>query len=817
MTESRHLRLRAPRTLLRLGPSLAVAALVLALFPTSAMADGATHFGITGLSSEVTAGDSHTYTITALDGSDETDATYEGASNTVDVTCSDTVPDVACPAHPTDFTDGVATVDVTFITAGPQTISATDSLISGISDPITVDPAGLDHFVVNHVDDQVAGTAFDVTATAQDFWNNTILTYASSPTISDSFSSTGGTPVDGSFGTFSSGVGTATGTIDYTAESGVKVTVNDGAVHSDSNDFTVAPGSATAVTIETAANGSGSVVGSQGLTSGSTLQVYAITRDASGNFVANPSATWSLTNISGGVVSGDLAPTSGASTTLTGHVTGSATIHVVDGGFNADTGTITVNHGSATAVTIETAANGSGSVVGSQGLTSGSTLQVYAITRDASGNFVANPSATWSLTNISGGVVSGDLAPTSGASTTLTGHVTGSATIHVVDGGFNADTGTITVNHGSATAVTIETAANGSGSVVGSQGLTSGSTLQVYAITRDASGNFVANPSATWSLTNISGGVVSGDLAPTSGASTTLTGHVTGSATIHVVDGGFNADTGTITVNHGSATAVTIETAANGSGSVVGSQGLTSGSTLQVYAITRDASGNFVANPSATWSLTNISGGVVSGDLAPTSGASTTLTGHVTGSATIHVVDGGFNADTGTITVNHGSATQLVVAAPVSVGVGAAFTITVTAKDAYGNTDTGYTGTVHFTSSDSAATVPANSTLTSGTKTFTNGVTFGNSGTQTVTATDTVHALITGLASVSVTGSATSNTAVSSDTNPTTYGGSVTFTATVTGAGATPSGTVQFLDGSNDLGTPVTLCREAWPTTQPPL
>ena len=44
MTESRHLRLRAPRTLLRLGPSLAVAALVLALFPTSAMADGRDQF-----------------------------------------------------------------------------------------------------------------------------------------------------------------------------------------------------------------------------------------------------------------------------------------------------------------------------------------------------------------------------------------------------------------------------------------------------------------------------------------------------------------------------------------------------------------------------------------------------------------------------------------------------------------------------------------------------------------------------------------------------------------------------------------------------
>jgi len=48
MTESRHLRLRAPRTLLRLGPSFAVAVLVLALFPASAMAEPTDYFGVTG-------------------------------------------------------------------------------------------------------------------------------------------------------------------------------------------------------------------------------------------------------------------------------------------------------------------------------------------------------------------------------------------------------------------------------------------------------------------------------------------------------------------------------------------------------------------------------------------------------------------------------------------------------------------------------------------------------------------------------------------------------------------------------------------------
>ena len=37
--------------------------------------------------------------------------------------------------------------------------------------------------------------------------------------------------------------------------------------------------------------------------------------------------------------------------------------------------------------------------------------------------------------------------------------------------------------------------------------------------------------------------------------------------------------------------------------------------------------------------------------------------------------------------------------------------MTVTAVDAYGNVATGYTGTVHFTSSDGQAVLPANYTF----------------------------------------------------------------------------------------------------------
>jgi hypothetical protein len=71
----------------------------------------------------------------------------------------------------------------------------------------------------------------------------------------------------------------------------------------------------------------------------------------------------------------------------------------------------------------------------------------------------------------------------------------------------------------------------------------------------------------------------------------------------------------------------------------------------------------------------------------------------------------------------------------------------VTAQDAYGNTATGYTGTVHFTSSDGAASLPVNYTfvaLDAGVHSFAGGVTLKTGGSQTVTGTDTVTGTITG-------------------------------------------------------------------------
>lgn len=95
-----------------------------------------------------------------------------------------------------------------------------------------------------------------------------------------------------------------------------------------------------------------------------------------------------------------------------------------------------------------------------------------------------------------------------------------------------------------------------------------------------------------------------------------------------------------------------------------------------------------------------------------------------------------------------GTASHFSLSAPANVTSGTAFNLTVTALDPSNNVVTAYAGTVHFTSSDGSAILPANATLINGTGTFT--VTLGTSGTQTITASDTANTSITGASQTAV-------------------------------------------------------------------
>src|SRR5207249_3895256 len=115
------------------------------------------------------------------------------------------------------------------------------------------------------------------------------------------------------------------------------------------------------------------------------------------------------------------------------------------------------------------------------------------------------------------------------------------------------------------------------------------------------------------------------------------------------------------------------------------------------------------------------------------------------GSQTLTATDTASSSITGTsgaIAVAAAAATHLGVSAPGAATAGGAFSVTVTALDQFNNTAKGYTGTVHFTRTDSGSgsAVPADYTFVAGDNgvhTFSNGVTLVTAGGQTATATDT--------------------------------------------------------------------------------
>src|SRR6202044_484964 len=90
------------------------------------------------------------------------------------------------------------------------------------------------------------------------------------------------------------------------------VATSSGIVSSPSTSFNITPSAPVSLSVETAPDGSGTVVGAENVVADSSITAYAITRDSQGNFVANVSATWSLINttaINGvGVISSDLVP-----------------------------------------------------------------------------------------------------------------------------------------------------------------------------------------------------------------------------------------------------------------------------------------------------------------------------------------------------------------------------------------------------------------------------------------------------------------------------------------------------------------------------
>jgi hypothetical protein len=162
------------------------------------------------------------------------------------------------------------------------------------------------------------------------------------------------------------------------------------------------------------------------------------------------------------------------------------------------------------------------------------------------------------------------------------------------------------------------------------------------------------------------------------------------------------------------------------------------------------------------------------------------------GSQTVKAADTFYTSITGTatLTVTAGAASQFrVTGFPSPAAAGVAGSFTVTATDAYGNPSPGYAGTIHFTSSDALAVLPANAPLTNGSGTFS--ATLKTAGTQSLTATDTSNASFTGTQSGILVKPAAATHLV--------FGQQPT--STPAGSAIAPAVTVKLLDTYNNLVT----------------
>jgi hypothetical protein len=131
--------------------------------------------------------------------------------------------------------------------------------------------------------------------------------------------------------------------------------------------------------------------------------------------------------------------------------------------------------------------------------------------------------------------------------------------------------------------------------------------------------------------------------------------------------------------------------------------------------------------------------------------------------------------------VEPGRASNLKIIAPAGLTAGLASSVTVAALDAWGNSAPSYNGTIHFTSTDSAATLPTDFTFSavanSGTHTFTNGITLRTAGLKNVVATDTVSPSIWGGVGFTVIPGAASTFRITID-NPSAAGVAASMTVT---------------------------------------
>jgi hypothetical protein len=683
---------------------------------------------VSGLASPRVAGVAASVTVTARDACGNTVTDYTG---TVHITSTDG--SAVLPANST-LTNGVGTFGVTLKTAGSQSVTAADTVtgsITGSQNDIVVDPAAASSLSVSGLSSpRTAGVAGTLTVTAFDQFGNTAIGYAGSV----HFSSTDGAAVLPANSILTNGVGTfAVSLRTPGTQSMIATDTSDSSIAGTQSGIVVNPAAATTLVV----SGIGSpriagTVGSVIVTArdpyGNTATGYAGTvHIASSDAAATLPANSTLTNGVGTfAVTLETAGTQSVSATDTGNssitgsqggigVTAAAATHLVVSGLPSPR-TAAV----AGTITITARDDYNNTVIGYTGtvhFTSTDTLAALP-----ANSTLTNGVGTFSVTLKTAGTQS--VIATDAANPSINGSqngivVTPAAAIHLVVSGYpSADVAGVAHN----ITVTAKDAYNNTVTgYTGTVAITSTDTAAVLP----ASSKLTAGVHA-FSVTLKTAGTRT--ITATDTVTTSIKGSQTGivvspAAATHLVVSGYpTSDVAGVAHN----VTVTAKDAYNNT--ATGYRGT-------VHITTTSTSATLPAN----FAYTATAAGVHVFSVTLKTAGTRTVTATDTKTASVKGTQSG-------IVVSPAAATHLVLSGyPTSDVKGVAHTVTVTAKDAYGNTAAGYRGTVHFTSSDTKAKLPANYTFTAtaaGVHTFS--VTLKTAGTRSITATDTKTATIKG-------------------------------------------------------------------------
>ncbi len=209
-------------------------------------------------------------------------------------------------------------------------------------------------------------------------------------------------------------------------------------------------------------------------------------------------------------------------------------------------------------------------------------------------------------------------------------------------------------------------------------------------------------------------------------------------------------------------------------GAVPGSITANGSSNSTVTVQLKDAFGNNLSGSGGTVALSSTHGSLS----AVTDHADGTYTATLTSSTTAETasITGTLNASalagSAAVTFAPGPTTNFLVSGPGSATAGGGISVSVTAKDAFGNTTPAYTGTVNLTSTDPQVPAPGSHAFTGGDAgTYSFPVTLKTTGSWTVSAADgssngtsgaiAVAPAATTVLAVSAPATATAGTAVS--------------------------------------------------------